>query len=391
MSTNGIVTNINCWFIALFLCSTCISVILPDRGGVVVLSNVFLFSSLIVLNIRNFSIDNYKRIIITVVLLVVLFLINLLVHDEKALTDYFLHFLCFGMPVLFFPIKNIDFSKVLTIISLLSIFLLPFFLLHDYSYSIESGDMNSDSGELMTASYRILPFVIALFLTINKMADLKSKLIFALVAFIYVIVLIVIGSRGALIATALFFVILYVNAPKQNTKKISRLSVIVIAILIIYNLFEELIEWLYNLTERVGFNLLPLTRLYVDITSSDDLDSGRGDLYQMALQDFNESPLFGKGIASFDDFSYYPHNVFLQLLQEGGLLLFIPFAILFYIGIRELIIGDKNTDYYKTLLFAFCGGVVQLLFSSYFWTSSLFWFFVFLVLQNHFFIRKSID
>ena len=125
------------------------------------------------------------------------------------------------------------------------------------------------------------------------------------------------------------------------------------------------------------------------ITKGNNLDSGRGDLTAEALQDFVESPIWGKGIASFQNYTIYPHNLFVQMLQEGGMILFIPFAIIFIVALKELVLGDRNTEYYKILLFTFCTGVMQLMFSSYFWTSSLYWLFVVLVLYRRHYINST--
>ena len=147
--------------------------------------------------------------------------------------------------------------------------------------------------------------------------------------------------------------------------------------------FDKMIEWLYDNTESMGLSMLVISRLYFKTTQGTDMDSGRSDLIDAALRDFDESPIWGNGIASFQNFTIYPHNLFVQMLQEGGLILFIPFFLIFLIGLKNLILSDRYTTYYRILLFTFCGGVIQLMFSSYFWTSSIYWLFVMLVLYRH--------
>ena len=74
----NIFTKINNWLVALFLCSTCMAVVLPSEG-VVVLTNIIMFGALLVLNAKNyFKNGSYKYSIIVTGVLIVLFLINML-------------------------------------------------------------------------------------------------------------------------------------------------------------------------------------------------------------------------------------------------------------------------------------------------------------------------
>lgn len=382
-------TEINSLLVALFLCSTCISVVLPS-DGIVVLTNIVLFCVVLVLNVKSYlKKGEYKNSFIMAAILFVLFLINMLFTSEKQLTEYFLHFLCFGLPTLFFPLMNVDYGKVIKNVAILSILLLPFFLTHDYGFSAVDGESDSDAGELMTASYRVLPLICSLLLMFISEEKKTYKVILLVCVIIYVAFLSVIGSRGAILSVMVFFALLFISRTKSKTGRITQSGVMVMFTLVLVTQFDKVIEWLYNRTEAFGLNLLAISRLYYKVTQGDNMDSGRSELISKAMQDFNDSPLWGMGIASFDNYSGYPHNLFVQMLQEGGLLLFIPCAIIFFLGLKELILGDRRTTFYRILLFAFCGGVMQLMFSSYYWTSSLFWFFVFLILHKHTILKNN--
>ncbi len=372
---------INSWIVALLVCSTCIAVVIPSQG-IVVLTNILLFGAMIVFNIRHFSVQKSAPSIVMVVLLLVLFMINILVHSQPLVTEYLLHFICFGIPLLFIPLQHIDFEKVIKDIAIASIFFLPFFLTHDYGFTATGGDSGSDSGELMTASYRALPLILAAFLTSMKENKKIIKWGFIIIGIIYSAFLMVVGSRGAILSVMVFFVLLFISRAKSKVGKITIFGITMLLVAVVGTQFDKMIEWLYDKTESAGLSLLAISRLYFKTVHGENMDSGRGDLIAEALKDFWESPIWGKGIASFQNFSGYPHNLFVQMLQEGGLILFIPFTIIFIIGLKDLILGNRKTSYYRVLLFAFCGGIMQLLFSNYFWTSSIYWLFVVLVLYR---------
>lgn len=381
MKQKNRIININSWIVALFICSTCIAVVIPSQG-IVVLTNIVLFGAMIVLNLSHYSLRKYTPSIVMAALLLVLFIINILIHNQPLVTEYLLHFICFGIPLLFIPLPHMDFDKVIRNVAIAAIFFLPFFLTHNYGYTATGGDDGSDAGELMTASYRVVPLILAAFLASVKETRKIWKWGFIILGIIYFAFLMVIGSRGAILSVLFFFVMLFISSAKSKTGRIALSGITIILATVLLTEFDKMIEWLYDKTEAFGLSLLALSRLYFKINQGENMDSGRGDLIAEALRDFGDSPIWGKGIASFQNFSGYPHNLFIQMLQEGGLILFIPFAVIFLIGLKDLVFGDRNTTYYRALLFMFCGGVMQLMFSNYFWTSSIFWLFVVLVLYR---------
>ena len=298
------------------------AVVLP-REGIVVLTNIALFGVLLVLNVKSYLKKGlYKYSFIMAAILFVLFLINMLFTSEKQLTEYFLHFLCFGLPTLFFPLMNVDYGKVIKNVAILSILLLPFFLTHDYGFSAVDGESDSDAGELMTASYRVLPLICSLLLMFISEEKKTYKVIFLVFSIIFMAFLLVVGSRGAILAIFVFFVFLFISRARKSSGRLARASIIAIVLGVVVSQFGKIIEWLFEKSESLGLSLLPLSRLYFKVTNESNMDSGRGELISKAMQDFNDSPLWGKGIASFDNYSGYPHNLFVQMLQEGGLLLF---------------------------------------------------------------------
>jgi len=125
---------------------------------------------------------------------------------------------------------------------------------------------------------------------------------------------------------------------------------------------------------------MALNRLVTGELTSVDVGSivNRQIQWYYALKVFSDNPFFGIGIGNFfidagDYESHYPHNFFLELLAEYGMLgmvLFLLILIPSYI---------KSDNYYK-IIFLFC--FISLSFSG----DASYWrfFFLFLILGYHF-------
>jgi hypothetical protein len=107
--------------------------------------------------------------------------------------------------------------------------------------------------------------------------------------------------------------------------------------------------------------------------------------WQIAMQIFKSSPIFGIGINQYLVFaknagikySADAHNGFLLILSEQGLLIFIPFIILLVFMFQTLWRASRNfSDKYQIwsafVLGSLCAQIVINLFNSYFW-ERMFW------------------
>jgi O-antigen ligase len=118
------------------------------------------------------------------------------------------------------------------------------------------------------------------------------------------------GSRGALLATAAgIATVLYFNMGRIGRVVYVGLAVAIVAVGIV-----ELTDFGADAAEMFRHRVL---RLGVE----DRYDSGRTDVYARAWELGRESPLFGIGLAGFGVIGnhIYPHNLFLEVFCEGGL------------------------------------------------------------------------
>ena len=184
------------------------------------------------------------------------------------------------------------------------------------------------------------------------------------------------GGRGALMVSIILlfvFILLLMRKLKFDIKRISITFAAVLSLLFITSNIISNNEALQMGVER-GFSFLDSS----DSTGVINWDetSGRSDIYQQSLELINEQPFLGYGISSvflIHPTSNFSHNIFLDILIDGGILyLSICLFILFYL-IFKSIKNMEGFDYYFPLsLFIF--SFVNLLSGSNYLIEPIFWF-----------------
>lgn len=153
---------------------------------------------------------------------------------------------------------------------------------------------------------------------ITRMAKSKCFLGWSIVIIGAVILTLLSGSRGSmisLIVASIIFFLIYRN----SFKKIFVISIICMFITLLVFLYTSIGTMLSEAIQT------RVTGLMVDQVYT----SGRDVIYDLAFRLFQEHPLAGVGLNGFNSITgiAYPHNVFLELLCEGGLLALGLFAI----------------------------------------------------------------
>jgi len=118
------------------------------------------------------------------------------------------------------------------------------------------------------------------------------------------------GSRGALLACAAgVAVVLYHNAGRLGRVVHVGLAVAAVAVVIV------------QLTELGTRAIEMFHHRVLQLAIEDGYDSGRSDVYLSAWELGCQSPWFGIGLAGFEVLGnhVYPHNLFLEVFCEGGL------------------------------------------------------------------------
>ena len=168
-------------------------------------------------------------------------------------------------------------------------------------------------------NYIGIPLVTSAALALEKILKSKRRILYIVVYLFFIIAIMFTGSKGNAIGLAIshFLVIFQFLKDKEIkiVKRIATLVLIILAILLLINLFSELFpkQW-----ARMS-----------SISSSDD--NGRYELWRISFEAWKSHPVFGNGFRSMSiNNGMVTHNTFLQLLSETGIvgaILFLAFLV----------------------------------------------------------------
>ena len=228
----------------------------------------------------------------------------------------------------------------------------------------------------------------------NFVSKIISLILF-LINMVYFMYLFLFGSRGPLLEIFALFLILYFLSISNKgfgikvNKKRFKISIVIV--FIILGIGFTIFDWLNNLFASYGINVYFIDKM-LELNDAGDVSNGRNELYDLAIADFLQSPLFGRGIGRFDanhPGGSYPHNFVLQILSDGGLLLFF---LLFIPIIKQIknFIKYCTFDKYAILITLFFASVPGALFSGDLWESGNLWFLFGAIMSNRL-IQKNYE
>lgn len=242
----------------------------------------------------------------------------------------------------------------------------------------------------MGASYALLVPVLAniIYLRFYFMKERTVTkllmLVFAAVNLFYLMQMAMFGSRGPILCAALLIACCYLVAIRENRIifKKGRFVVIALSIIIISFLFVPILQIISD--TLAGYDIsLNFVDKFLRMDDSGDMSNGRDSIDAIAWNGIWQSPVFGHGIAQFENNTgvVYPHNFILQLLYDGGFIFIL--AILIPI-IRKLFSKFRviHVDEFICLVFLCFASVPGALFSGDLWQSGILWMFFGFVLSK---------
>lgn len=247
-----------------------------------------------------------------------------------------------------FPITSIKIQyykpiiKVLTSLALLVIGFLSFLLYNDLFNLVKMSDEDQ-----LNLFFTTLPTYLdfGAFIAISFILLLNNKSIFSVIFKIIIFYfLIILGGRGPLLALML---IIMINV--FLTKKNFVLSGYVKYLFLF--LFIAFIYVYFDLT-FIDFERLNLFKNY----GSDESVNDRILFIGKCIGGFMDKPIFGNGIGatgmliSGQDIVLYPHNLFVEVLAEFGLIGFFLYLSIFLIFLRMVFIKKIPVEYVPFLL-----------------------------------------
>ena len=313
----------------------------------------FIFSKKIQINFSNI----YIRLFIFWI--VVILLSSTLSSDpfhsyESSL--FYIRFFLSACMISIFIIKNKKFINYSFYILLILLIILSSDAIFQYifEYNIigipKYNDLRVSSffaEELKLGSYlvRLFPYLIAMYLFINKYKEIKPNLKIIVIFILISISIFLAGERAAI---AYLFIILFVTFLSFNYKKVMLFSSAVFLGLYL------LISLLDSSSIQRNFSYT-----YNQIKASDEkimiFSTQHETIYKSAFEMFKHNIFFGVGPKNFrklcseDKYNFktdfdksfkgcqtHPHNFYLQLLAETGILSFIIFSIYYFKSLISL-------------------------------------------------------
>ncbi len=234
----------------------------------------------------------------------------------------------------------------------------------------------------MTLSYYVLlPTLVYLDEVINKFSAIKfMKFIISL------LIIISLGSRGAIICIVIFTILkLFKLRHHMTFKKILRSYTMLCMIIVSFINYKRILYYLNEIL--LSFNIQSRT---VSLFLREEIHfSGREELYKQILNAISENPILGVGIGG-DRLilnGIYVHNIFLEILVNYGLF-FGSFFIIFLCLLIAKLLANNNLNKYDLVIFWISFGFVHLLVSGSYLVDSRFWILMGLLI-NLTFVRAT--
>lgn len=235
----------------------------------------------------------------------------------------------------------------------------------------------------MDASYGFLIPVVAnvvYVLFYFRTEDIKQKVVtiaVTVVNAVYLVYLLIYASRGAILCIFLLFAFCWMAKIREDggvrwVKSRVIISALVSLLLLLFS--KMLFSYLDDLVVRLfGVHFYVFEKM-VDMYYMGDVSNGRSGLNAISINGFLESPLWGNGIDIFNAKTNqkYPHNFILNILYDGGFLLFLLILVPVTFGIiRKLKKGSK--DVLAMLMTLFFASVPGALFSQDIYQNPVLW------------------
>jgi hypothetical protein len=217
--------------------------------------------------------------------------------------------------------------------------------------------------------YMLLPAIVYMDEFLDKFT-IRSMLITSL----SLLIILALGSRGAIMCIGLFIALKLVNMGRTlNYKTIFIYFLAILTILFMWFFFETIMETLYDVLLEFGIRSRSIQLFLREEVHL----SGRDSLYETLLEEIADNPLFGVGLAG-DRLilgGRYVHNVFIEIFANYGVVFgFVLIVLLFILIFNALFFRSKQLSSLITIWF--CIGFVHLIVSSSYLIDFKFWIFL---------------
>lgn len=224
----------------------------------------------------------------------------------------------------------------------------------------------------MLLGYRLL--FISIIFSIEYMEN-KKRNCYISISIIAFILMVIYGSRTAIISFIVFWVlkILFYDEGLKYKKHIVKIVALLVLIFIIYAIFtdERILIYINKGLMNIGLNSRMLNTL---LEGNIVLDKGRNRMWSTVWYMIIKHPIIGNGIyADRYELGIYCHQIILEILLDFGIILGCIIILFLVYKLGEILITCKK-DEWKLLFILFLSMViVRLNVSSTFWGDTNFW------------------
>lgn len=314
-----------------------------------------------------------------IALLIISFLSSEFKNDDIVKVNFYLFFIWSAPAALagiyFSDIDKNDFEKLTRKLYYFNSFFIIFTILIPFIRSnlekpISLGLMNYQNITYITA------FTIGLGLYfINSESEKSLK--FIILNIILLPVIFIGAGRGGTLVLIVYVLITLINILRNKKIKMHYKFFISLFSIIGCFIFYQL-SMIFDKDNRI------FAYITADGINLDEGASGRNIVYEMDIDAIAKSPIFGYGFFNYYQLTYsVPHNLFLEILLIGGILLGVVFIFFLLFLIIKIIRNYSDISSDKLILYIAVYPIMLLMFSTNFLVVSEFWFFIF------YFISKS--
>lgn len=313
----------------------------------------------------------------------VLYIITIINYGVNHYNFIYLMFYC--LIPLFVSSNDLKSERVLFYCMILSLFSIPVF---DKLFASEFSGLNQMS---MGNAYALCVPVVAGIIHYTYYYN-KKYIILYLYELLILIKLLSLANRGVILEIVFSIILIKFSlfgrdeAKKKFTANyIIKCSLIsIVFFLAVFNL-NDIIASLNNFcSNTLNLSVTSLKKAII-LLENDDLSNGRLNIIITAFELIKNKLLFGYGIRAFGLYTTHswPHNLFIQFLFEGGILLGLYPIILFFKKVIIIIKQKTNKNTYVMNLFLLIMVIPRFMFSNDIWLIPYVWLFFGYSLRNN--------
>lgn len=225
----------------------------------------------------------------------------------------------------------------------------------------------------------------------EKKRDKYITIVLCVINMIFFAQILKYGSRGPILCVLLMAAFLYLIKPPKSLgvrKKRNYFMILVFGLIALYFSFYSLLSAVSFVSELNGIKLRFVEKM-IELSIEGDITNGRDMINDITINGIIDNPIFGHGLDRFDANTgmFYPHNILLQLLYDGGIVGFLCLFIPLIKSMSHFFKTCTKEEYavFTILCFSSLPGAF---FSGNMWSLARVWLFFGFVLSKYFVVKN---